>query len=342
MDKRYRSMDLLRAIAILLVVLAHTILSYGAPNHLAPLQLGGTGVDLFFVLSGWLLGGQLFKESEKQGRINIKRFWIRRWMRTLPAYYSVLILQVIQRYITKENVEFPWEFFVFVQNYNHPFGFFSISWSLCVEEQFYLLIAPLLGLLTSINKKTTTITLLVMLVLPFIFRQMGWYSSIEETHVRIDCCVAGVFIAHIYHQYRSTWLQLTKYAPRIALISVLFYLLFYIARYNPQLGINDPDVLLLAIIFGSWVMLANANDYWSNSLYLPGANYIATRSYALYLLHPESLAILKRYFIYLPFPVYLAFALIGSLMLSEVIYRLIEKPIMDARETFAFSKSNKN
>ena len=134
MDTRYRSMDLLRAIAITLVILAHSVFSYGAPEHLAPLQFGGTGVDLFFVLSGWLLGGLLFKEAEKNGNIDIKRFWIRRWMRTFPAYYAVLIIQVSQRYLTKDDVDFPWEYFVFVQNYSYPLDFFFFFWSLSVEE----------------------------------------------------------------------------------------------------------------------------------------------------------------------------------------------------------------
>lgn len=341
MDKRYRSMDLLRSIAILMVILAHTILSYGAPSHLAPLQLGGTGVDLFFVLSGWLLGSLLFKEAAKNGEINVKRFWVRRWMRTLPAYYVVLVLSVCQRYLTKDGVEFPWEYFVFLQNYDYPLYFFSISWSLCVEEQFYLLIAPLLAFLTVMNKRMTTITLLILLLLPLFFRTMGWYDHSNETHVRLDCCVAGVFLAHIYHQYRSLWLKISRFAPQIAVISILFYLSFFVARYYPQLGITDPDNLVLAVIFASWVMLANTNSQWSEKLYLPGAYYIATRSYSLYLLHPEILALLKRFLSHVPFALYLVLAIVGSLIISEILYRFVEKPIMDSRERFTFSSQSR-
>lgn len=337
MDTRYRSMDLLRAIAILLVILAHTILSYGAPEHLAPLQLGGTGVDLFFVLSGWLLGGLLFKEAEKKGRIDVKKFWIRRWMRTFPAYYAVLLLSVGQRYLTKDNVSFPWEYFVFLQNYSHSLDFFTISWSLCVEEQFYLFIAPLLFIFTRMNKVFTTITLLTLIMLPFIFRQMDLYDNLYQTHVRLDGCIMGVFLAHIRHQYHDIWIKISQFTPYLAVISVLFYLSFYFGRYYPQLGINDPDNLFLAILFGLWVMAANTNKNWSNKLYIPGSYYIATRSYALYLLHPEILALLKRFMTEIPFPIYFALALGGSLMIAEVLYRLIEKPVMDYREQLAFS-----
>lgn len=337
LNTRYRSMDLLRSIAIILVVLAHTVLSYGAPDNLAPLQFGGTGVDLFFVLSGWLLGGLLFKEAEAHGSINVKKFWLRRWMRTFPAYYAVLILSVAQRYLTKDDVTFPWEYFLFLQNYHYPLDFFTISWSLSVEEQFYLFIAPLLLVLTRFNKKYTTITLLILIILPFIFRQLGWYGYGDETHVRIDGCITGVFLAHIYHQYRTFWLKLTDFMPYIAILSILIYFSFLVGRYFPQLGIHDPDKLFLAILFGSWVMAANANKNWSNVLYVPGSYYIATRSYALYLLHPEMLAILKRFFLDLPFPLYFAMALGGSLVLAEVLYRLVEKPVMDYREKFSLS-----
>jgi peptidoglycan/LPS O-acetylase OafA/YrhL len=72
------------------------VLSYGSPSYLAPLQFGGTGVDLFFLLSGWLIGSQLFTEKQKSSTIDVKRFWIRRWMRTMPAYFVVLLATLAQ------------------------------------------------------------------------------------------------------------------------------------------------------------------------------------------------------------------------------------------------------
>lgn len=91
-------LDCFSALAIMLVFTGHTILSFGSPAALAPLQFGGTGVDLFFVLSGWLIGNQILIEQNRFGNIDIPRFWIRRWMRTLPAYYTILLLTVFQYY----------------------------------------------------------------------------------------------------------------------------------------------------------------------------------------------------------------------------------------------------
>jgi len=338
MDHRYRSMDLLRALAIVLVILAHTVLSFGAPAHLAPLQYGGTGVDLFFVLSGWLLGSQLFKEANKTNSVNVKRFWIRRWMRTLPAYYVVLSFSVAQRMLTKDNVDFPFSYFIFIQNYDYPLEFFSISWSLCVEEQFYLIIAPLILILTRLPKFISSTTLIILLLLPLIFRQFDLYTNLKETHVAMDGCILGVFLAYLKYNFDKIWETLTKYSLPLFITTILSYIFFYYARYNPQLGIEDPDRLFLVLIFASWVLFANSSIKAQNILYIPGAKYIATRAYALYLLHPEVLALLKKLTTDLPFIIYLSLAFAGSIVVAEFLYRFIEKPIMDKRDDYSFSR----
>lgn len=339
MNNRILSMDFLRAAAILLVVLGHTVLSYGSPKALAPLQFGGTGVDLFFVLSGWLLGCQLFKELTIKNKVNIKKFWIRRWMRTLPAYYSVLLLSIIQQYLTKDDVSFPWEYFIFVQNY-FDLTFFTISWSLSVEEQFYLAIAPLVAFFIKLKPEHRTLTLLILLCLPFFFRIMGLYEYTSETHVRWDGCIMGVLLANIRYSYSRLWKWMLKQAPYFALIALVIYLYSFYAHWNHALPFRNPDKLLLAFMFGSWVLLANSTTRLANKMYFPGANYIATRSYAMYLLHPEALAITKRFALELPFVIYLSIAFIFTMLLSELLYRTIELPSMNIRESFKVSSKD--
>lgn len=338
MDRRYQSMDFLRSAAIILVLLAHSVLSYGAPSFLAPLQLGGTGVDLFFVLSGWLLGSQLFKEIDRSGRIDVMRFWSRRWLRTFPAYYCILVLTVVQRYLTKDNIEFPWGYFIFVQNYQHPLEFFSISWSLCVEEQFYLLIAPVLAVSIGLKRGATLLLLVGALLTPCVLRMFGFYSSDEETHVRIDGCVMGVLLAFVHARYREAWNKLAEWAGWMALLGLSIYVFAYLSRFRHWGVLSNPDKLLLAFIFGSWVLVANANEKWRSSLSIPGAYYVATRSYSLYLLHPEVMAILRRFSNLIPFPIYFLLCVAGGLLISEVLYRTVEYPAMRLRERFAFSQ----
>ena len=136
--------------------------------------------------------------------------------------HVVLFFNIGQRYFTKDNVDFPWEYLLFLQNYDYPLSFFGISWSLCVEEQFYLVIAPLLAVLVFLRRSVITVALLVMLFSPFLLRQLGWYwNSRIETHVSIDGCVAGVFLAHIRHQYHRLWNRVTARPAFLAVVSVL-------------------------------------------------------------------------------------------------------------------------
>jgi peptidoglycan/LPS O-acetylase OafA/YrhL len=338
MHDRYRSLDTLRASAIGLVITAHSVLAYGAPTSLAPLQLGGIGVDLFFVLSGWLLGGQLIRELENTGTIQLRRFWIRRWMRTLPAYYAVLLLTMAEQALSHPDKSLRLDYLVFLQNYTTHLPYFFVSWSLCVEEHFYLFIAPALLLLGRLGG-FRWIVMCALLILPLLFRTLGWFTSPDETHVRWDGCMLGVALAACQVTAPKVWTALSRSAPLIAGGAVVLLLINLIARWWPQLGWHDYDKLVYALIFGSFVVLASRNAWWQEHLYLPGAHYVAVRSYSLYLIHPEILALMKRFGGGLPFPVFCLLTWAGSCLLAECLYQIIERPFMAARERLAVARS---
>ena len=338
-EDRIYYIDFLRALAILLVLIGHTVSAFGAPNYLAPLQFGGSGVDLFFLLSGWLIGSQLFKEYQRYGNIQIKRFWIRRWLRTLPAYYAVLFATLTQQYLTKDAVTSPIPHLLFFQNYT-DMNYFTVSWSLALEEQFYLAIAPIILFLHRLPKLLQTSVLLLILVLPSAFRHLGWYESSNETHVRWDCCVMGVLLANIYYQYRKFWDSMKPFSLIIAVVCLLVYISIYISRWMPEyLFITQPSYLFLALLFGGMVIFA-VNTPVSK---LPFAHniimHISTRSYAMYLLHVEALAVTKRLIPDSYFMVFLALTLIITLLLSEILFRYAEQPILRSRDKWYFSRS---
>ena len=329
---RSRSLDFLRACAIALVITAHSVFAYGAPPALAPLQLGGTGVDLFFVLSGWLLGSQLIRELTRDGNIELKRFWIRRWMRTLPAYYAVLAVSMTQQVVMHPENPFRFDYLVFLQNYSGNLPFFGVSWSLCVEEHFYLLVGPAILALARLRIEWRWILVAILLCLPTLFRLNGWFGSIEETHVRWDGCMLGVALAVCRERLPGLWGQLTRFAPLLAGIAFVLFAANLADRYVDFLPIRDYDKSVYALIFAALLLLALRNDWWNHHLYLPGAHFIAVRAYSIYLVHPEVLALLKRVGPHLPFPVFYALAWLGSLALAEGLYRLVEKPVMDLRD----------
>jgi len=142
MNNRVLSLDVLRAMAILSVLALHSLdFMSGIPPVLTSIfSFGWIGVDLFFVLSGFLIGLQAFQQNNVVNIKNsIKKFLIKRWFRTLPLYYFVLIFYVL----IKPRLGFPFtaepiQFIFLIQNFFSPKDFVQ-SWSLCIEEQFYLL-----------------------------------------------------------------------------------------------------------------------------------------------------------------------------------------------------------
>ena len=147
-EARVFGLDFLRAVAILLVLVAHASFMFLPLTHKleAWWMLGHLGVELFFVLSGFLIGAILARQAE-QAQFAVGRFWLRRWLRTLPNYYLFLGVNIILARWTEGSWPHAAPYMVFLQNFAWPQPLFFIeSWSLAVEEIFYL-IAPLLVLL---------------------------------------------------------------------------------------------------------------------------------------------------------------------------------------------------
>jgi peptidoglycan/LPS O-acetylase OafA/YrhL len=338
MQQRIYYLDLLRALAIMLVFTGHTVLSYGSPSYLAPLQFGGTGVDLFFLLSGWLIGSQLFSEQKKSSNIDVKRFWIRRWMRTMPAYFAVLFVTLTQLYMTKDAVSNPLPYFIFAQNYFYPLEYFTISWSLSVEEQFYLVIAPFILFIHRFSNNKQSFILIVMLLMPSLFRELGWFNNLNETHVRWDCCLMGVLLAHTYFKHPELWTAAKRFIKPALFIGILAYVAFFYFRWHPPFeNYQDPSKLLLACVFALLVFYAVNKPISHKPLGYTVIMHISTRSYSFYLLHPEALALTERLLEEFNFVLYYCFALIVSLLLSEILYRLVELPFIAMREKYSFS-----
>jgi peptidoglycan/LPS O-acetylase OafA/YrhL len=336
LSARNGSLDLLRSLAILLVVNCHTVSAFGTSRGLNVLQLGGKGVDLFFVLSGWLLGYQLLSELRDTGSIDVRRFWLRRWLRTLPAYYAVLGFTFAWQVLARQDGELYWSYLIFGQTYATGMPYFGVSWSLCVEEHFYLVVAPLL----LFASRHSWWWLVPVLAVPPVCRFVGWYETLAQTHVRYDQCAMGVALAYLAVFAPALWQRACRWAVLLALVGLGAAVVPVIKKLEPTWNFGDYDALVWAAIAASLVLLANSSPFWQR-LHLPGCRYLANRAYAVYLLHGEALALVKRTS-GLPFVLYLGLTWAVSLLLAELLYRLIERPIMQAREWFVSSCSREH
>jgi len=333
--ERKASLDTIRALAIFAVVQCHCATAYGRDNAFGRvLQLGGHGVDLFFVLSGWLLGCILARELTQTGTIDIRRFWLRRWLRTLPAYYAVLLFTLLQTALqAKEQVRF--DYLIFAQNYA-DMPYFTISWSLCVEEHFYLAVAPALVFLYGRRRGIWIVA--VVLAIPIVCREMGWYGTLNETHVRFDQCAVGVLLGCISVMKPALWHSISKLTPVAVAISIGLLLFNIYTRVHPELGIHDLNLTCWTFMCASLILLANSNKFCAEELSFPGARYLAERSYAIYLLHVEAFSVM-RVLPEVSFPIFCLLVWLISIASAELLFRFVERPGMMLREKFAISRA---
>ena len=220
---RYFGLDALRAAAILLVMLFHA--SSFVPEALEPVAAyGWMGVDLFFVLSGYLIASQLFREHRRTGRIHWLGFYRRRIFRILPLYLAILLAYLLlPRWREAPVMAPPWEYFTFTYNLlvHYPLQrAFSHVWSLCAEEQFYLAFPLLLLLLLSRPSiRRSTAVAVAVLALGIAWRTWIFYHLLRPLGPDSDL-LGSTYIERIYY---PTWSRMDGLLAGIVLAATEVY-----------------------------------------------------------------------------------------------------------------------
>lgn len=216
---RIPQLDVLRGVAILLVLGRHMEgVPLGAPwwvqdTLYAWRDVGWTGVDLFFVLSGFLVSGLLFREYDRHGDVQVARFLARRALKIYPAFYGFLVATSLYAG-TLHTHGFVAEA-LFVQNYRT--GLWDHTWSLAVEEHFYLLLAGLAFILARRRSRIaddpfrTLVPIfasvaIVALALRIVTARFAgpWYTHhLCPTHLRLDSLLFGVLLSYLAHYRRE-------------------------------------------------------------------------------------------------------------------------------------------
>lgn len=231
-------LDVLRGVAIVLVLCSHMVVwnenAGGAAPFAQALQMGGwTGVDLFFVLSGFLIGGLLFKEIDRDGTLDVRRFLTRRAFKIWPAYFVFLGYTIVR---SARHAPTAWAGIrpllpnlIHLQNYlgtSDPTPY-SHTWSLAVEEHFYLALPILLLALCRWRKVSWVPAItLVIGVACLAMRLRNWgrqYEAVTHympTHLRVDSLMFGVLLAYAYHLRPAALAFVPRLRPILVLIGV--------------------------------------------------------------------------------------------------------------------------
>ena len=303
-------LDHLRALAITLVFAYHYGRIFPAPEWLYNLgKFGWTGVDLFFVLSGYLISSQLFAGIANQQGILLRPFFIKRSFRIIPAYLVVLAVYVFFPPLREREAPAPlWKYLTFTQNLGLDLrtqGTFSHAWSLCIEEQFYLLLPVTLLLLVHIKKFRYGVWIMGALytagfalrwymyhtrVVPFLDQPGGafnWYKWIYyPTYSRLDGLLSGVGIAAIF-QFRPHLKAWINAYGNFFLLLGLFILsaAYYVCIYEESFDASVFGFFLVSIGYGATVLGAVSKSSLLYKLKPVVSATIASLSYAIYLTH---------------------------------------------------------
>ncbi|MCG2610576.1 acyltransferase [Flavobacterium sp. SM15] len=365
-SERIFGLDLMRCIAILMVLCSHILWIY--PQNSSLLYqvftlFGFWGVEIFFVLSGFLIGSILYRTYLRESYTikDVFGFLKRRWFRTLPNYYLVLLLNIAVTYYIGNPLKGVFPYFFFLQNFCSPMPvFFTESWSLSVEEFAYLLLpfALFLSLFLSkkLNRKKIFLLTVLILVLVFLGTKIGyalttsnttgeeWNRSLKAVvFYRIDSILIGVLASWLAVEFSEFW---KKQAVNLMflgffLIGVIYFSMavFKItAEQNPFFW-NVLFLPLTSIVF--WLFLPFLSQWKSaNTLFSKPIRFVSIVSYSVYLLHYGIVLQLMKYLFdtsncsTLELHGFTLVYLFVTFFLSFLFYKLYEKPLMDLRERF--------
>jgi peptidoglycan/LPS O-acetylase OafA/YrhL len=303
---RQPGLDLLRAIAVVWTMLFHSFLVGGLGEHWSWLsRYGWMGVDLFFVLSGFLIGQQVLAPLARGEGVSFRDFWLRCAFRILPAYWAVLALYLLwPDFREAPGMEPWWKFAGFFVNlsidYSHNAAF-SHAWSLCVEEHFYLLFPLLAVAFARRGSRNAVIAFLVALVLGGIaLRTATWLHDsalggdrnwfVEDIYYptwnRLDGLLAGVALA-IWKTWRpAQWARMATHANLVFLAGLATLALsFWLFRERTGLLGNSVGWPVLSAALALLVFAAAQPGSWIGRRAVPGVGWLAAVSYSLYLIH---------------------------------------------------------
>jgi len=356
--ERQPGLDLLRALAIVVVVIYHAgIMGFPLPGRVH--RWGWIGVDLFFLLSGYLIGGQLLAPLARGESIDLKRFFARRAFRIMPAYFVVLAIY----FLLPSWREYPdmaqplWKFLLSIQNIAlHGGTAFSHAWSLAVEDQFYLAL-PLILLALNRSRCATLIIPIAIFIGGILLRIfLAQLNLLEDgsvgfrafqawiyypTWTRLDPLIFGVALAAIEKFRPGWWKSLTNLAPWIWLPALV------LISYALWLGEGDQLTVaacvwqfpLIAIGMAALLICAQSDRLPLRWVRIPGVAFVASVAYSAYLVQKLVIHAVAEFCkagaIDLTSPTALIGVEVCVYVIAAVLFFAVERPFLQLRHRIA-------
>lgn len=360
MTNRNFGLDLLRSCAIIFVLIAHSATFMS--NHWSRFILDVTGffgligVEIFFALSGFLVGGIIIKTGNGFSSITkVRQFLLMRWFRTLPNYYFYTAIHLIAIYNLQDipiGIKDNIYHIIFSQSllWIHP-GFFSEAWSLAIEEWYYLLTPIFIYFLHKLKIKSPLITIMaLMLIAPLLLRL---YFAINTENnftfdfyrkaslLRLDAIVFGMFV-YLIHDRKKELLKkykATSFSIGLLLLFIAFCYQFF-SGTNMATGFYFKTLFLSILPLGGAMMIPFLYHLKCDIFYIKqSVKYIALISYSLYLCNLLIHSLLNKYLmssisaqssIVAPaLVIFLFFSM--CIVFANLTYLLIERPFLKLR-----------
>jgi peptidoglycan/LPS O-acetylase OafA/YrhL len=344
-----KSLDGVRAIAVLLVMVGHLGLVYA----------GGLGVDIFFVLSGYLITAILVSEFSATGQISLKKFYARRALRILPAV--ILLLLVLNIFVTisqpsDQAATLRWDslgalFYIanWLRAFGRDLGILGHLWSLSIEEQFYLLWPITLGFLLSRKLSTNQIILVVALAVILVnLDRFYLYHGIQSFNriyngldTRADALLIGCALGLSgYDLFSSRIVGLLGLIGAAFVACVLFRGYPVPADFQVPFGLTIGGTLFaLGVVFALAAILSNRESIFGKVLRLPPLVWTGRLSYGLYLWHYPVFTFVGAWFPEMPTLQLMALKVFATFLCATISYYSLERPCLTLKTKFSVIKT---
>lgn len=357
-QNRNMALDIIRFVAIMLVLGRHTYHFFNGVSSdnvvfsffFAWKKIGWIGVEIFFVMSGYLVGTLIFNEINKTGKFDITRFLIRRGFKIYPSYYLFFAFTLI--YYKLKSIEIikakVFSEMFFYQNYMK--GFWNHTWSLAVEEHFYIILSILILLIVLIEKIDLFPRIAILAILfVFVLRCVKYkYSVFEEnedvflTHFRIDSLLIGSLIAY-YKSNKNSYLVSGRFGLILSSVIVFISFLwpFFYEQHVWETFVFGYALLNVGFSLALIVVLERVNLINTKSKLAGLMANMGRGSYNIYIWHMfvalPVLTFVNRQF---PLPYYASIILYMTLsvLVGLVLTKYVEEPILKLRNKLTPSK----